>query len=175
MVPNTSSMEFGLVGESSLVRQNSLLVARGRLQSVRAWRQLNTAYVERIIVETVAFGRCSVMVRGCAPHDYRFYLITVRVNLNGQIYLQNIVDARVVPHFDNHPLNKRPVFMDESARPHRARVMAYYLRDESITTLPWLDLNPTEDMWDIIGLRVKERTSPVQTLNDLQQTLHQEW
>jgi hypothetical protein len=27
--------------------------------------------------------------------------------------------------------------MDDSARPHRARVMTYYLRDESITTLPW--------------------------------------
>ena len=70
--------------------------------------------------------------------------------------------------------------MDESARTHRARVMAYCLRDQSITTLPWParrspDLNPIEDIWDIIGLRVKERTSPVQTLNDLKQTLHQEW
>ena len=70
--------------------------------------------------------------------------------------------------------------MDESARPHRARAKTYYLRDEWIATLPWLarrspDLNPIEDIWDIIGLRVKERTSPVQTLNDLKQTLHQEW
>jgi hypothetical protein len=54
MVPNTSSMEFGLVEESSLVRQNSLPVARGRWQSV--WRQQNTAYAERNIVETVPFG-----------------------------------------------------------------------------------------------------------------------
>jgi hypothetical protein len=28
---------------------------------------------------------------------------------------------------------------------------------------------------EFIGLRVKERTSPVQTFNDLKQTLHQEW
>ena len=34
MVSNTSSMEFGLVEESSLVRQNLLLVARGRWQSM---------------------------------------------------------------------------------------------------------------------------------------------
>jgi transposase len=80
---------------------------------------------------------------------------------------------------DNHPLNTRPVFMDDSTRPHRDRVITDYLRDESITTLPWParspDLNPIEHIWDIIGLRVKERTSPVQTLNDLKQTLHQEW
>jgi hypothetical protein len=54
-----------------------------------------------------------------------------------------------------------------------------YLRDESIITLPWPvrspDLNPIEHIWDIIGRRVKERTPPVQTLNDLDQKLHQEW
>ena len=109
----------------------------------------------------------------------RLDLITVRVNLNGQIYRQNILEASVVPHFDNLPLNTRPVFMDDSARPHRDRVITDYLRDESITILPWPgrspDLNPIEHIWDIIGLRVKERTSPVQTLNDLKQTLHQEW
>ena len=126
-----------------------------------------------------AFGGCSVIVWGCASYDCRFDLIVVRVNLNGQIYRQNILEARVVPHFDNHPLNKRPVFMDDSARPHRARVMTYYLRDKSITTFPWPamrspDLNPIEHIWDIIDLRVKERTSPVQTLNDLKKTLHQE-
>jgi hypothetical protein len=53
------------------------------------------------------------------------------------------------------------------------------LCNESITTLPCPargpDLNLIEHIWDIIGRRVKERTPPVQTLNDLEQTLHQEW
>ena len=80
-------------------------------------------------------------------------LITVRGNRNGQIYRQNIIEASVVPHFDNHPLNTRPVFMDDNARPNRARVVTDYLRDR----------------------RVRERTPPVQTLNELEQTLHQEW
>jgi hypothetical protein len=30
-------------------------------------------------------------------------------------------------------------------------------------------------IWDIIGRGVKERIPPVQTLKDLEQTLHQEW
>ena len=75
----------------------------------------------------------------------RIDLITVRVNLKGQIYRQNILEASAVPHVDNHPVNTRPVFMDDSARPH---VMTDYLRDESITTLPWParspDLNPID-------------------------------
>ena len=69
--------------------------------------------------------------------------------------------------------------MDDNDRPHGARVVRDYLCDESITTLPWQarnpDLNPTEHIWDIIGRRVKERTPLVQTLNELKQTLHQEW
>ena len=69
--------------------------------------------------------------------------------------------------------------MDDNAMPHRTRNMTDYLRDESITTLPWparsRDLNLIEHIWDIIDRRVKERTPPVQSLNDLEQTLHQEW
>ena len=64
---------------------------------VCAWRQLNTAYAERNIVETVPFGGGSVMVWGCASYECRHDLITVRVNLNGQIYRQNILEASVVP------------------------------------------------------------------------------
>jgi transposase len=49
------------------------------------------------------------------------------------------------------------------------------VRDESITTLPWPvrspDLTSIEYIWGIIGRRVKERTPPVQTLNDLEQKL----
>jgi hypothetical protein len=54
----------------------------------------------------------------------RIDLITVRVNLKGQIYRQNILEASAVPHVDNHPLNTRPVFMDDSARPHVMTLLA---------------------------------------------------
>ena len=64
--------------------------------------------------------------------------------------------------------------MDDNARPHRVRVVTDYLCDESITVRS-PDLNLIEHIWNIIGRRVKERTQPVQTLNDLKQTLHQEW
>ena len=79
---------------------------------------------------------------GDVYHMTKLDLITVRGNLNGQIYRQNILEASVVPHFDNHPLNTRPVFMDDNARPHRARVVTDYLSDESITTLTWPTRSP---------------------------------
>ena len=104
---------------------------------------------------------------GCVSYDCKLDLITVRGNLNGQIYRQNVLEASVVPHFDNNPLNTRSVFMDDNARPYRGRVVTDYLHCESITTLPWpariLDFNPIEQIWDIIGRRVKKRIPLVQT------------
>jgi hypothetical protein len=104
------------------------------------------------------------MVWGCVSYNCKLDLITVRGNLNGQNYRQNILEESVVAHFDKHPLNTRPVFMDDNARSHRALVVTDYLRDESKATLPCParspDLNPIET---------------VQTLNELEQTLHQEW
>lgn len=146
---------------------------------VRVWRQQNTAYAEKNIIETVAFGGGSIMVWGCVSHDCKLALKTVRGNLNGQKYQRDILAASVVPHFDNHPLNSRPVFMDDNARPHRSRAVIDYLRGEAITTLPWPacspDLNPIEHVWDIIGRKVRERAPPVQTLDELDNALHQEW
>lgn len=119
------------------------------------------------------------MVWGCVSYHCKLDLITVKSNLNGQIYRQHILEANVVSHFDNYPLNTRPVLMDDNARPNRAGIMTDQLRYESITTLPRPTrssyLNPIEPVWDIIGRRVKERTPPVLSLNDLGQTLHQEW
>ena len=56
------------------------------------------------------------MVWGCVSYDCKLDLITVRGNLNGQIYRQNILEASVVPHFDNHPLNTTPVFMPDPTK-----------------------------------------------------------
>jgi hypothetical protein len=41
-------------------------------------------------------------------------------NLTGQKYRDNVLAPRIVPHFDNHVLADRPMFMDDNARPHRA-------------------------------------------------------
>jgi hypothetical protein len=54
----------------------------------------------------------------------------------------------VVPHFDNHALADGPMFMDDNARSHRARIVQHFLQQEAVQTIAWPamppDMNPIE-------------------------------
>jgi transposase len=68
----------------------------------------------------------------------------------GTEVMADVLQPVVVPHFDNHPLATRPVYMDDNARPHRSRTVTAYLQSEAVTSVPWPtmspNLNPIEHM-----------------------------
>ena len=72
------------------------------------------------------FGGGGVTVWGCFSFDYKLDLYVLDGNLTGQKYRDNVLAPRVVPHFDNHALADRPMFMDDNARPHRARIVQHF-------------------------------------------------
>ena len=82
----------------------------------------------------------------------------------------------VVPHFDNHRLATRPLFVDDNARP---RIASDYLRQESIDSIPWPamspDMNHIEHLWDDIGRKINDRVPACQNLQELRDALVQEW
>ena len=133
---------------------------------VRVWRQPNTAYAERNIVETLSY-------------DCKLDLITVRGNLKWTNLSAKHPWSKYCASLWQSSSEYKACLYGWQGQTHRARVVTDYLRDESITTLPWPtrspDLNPIEHIWNIIGRRVRERTPPAQTLNELEQTLHREW
>ena len=146
---------------------------------VHVWRQRNSAYSQRHIQETVPFGGGSTMVWGCVSHDCKLDLVTVQATLTGQKYQTDILETALIPHFDDHPLLTRPVFMDDNARPHRSYAVIECLHQNAISTLSWParspDLNPLEHLWDILGRKIREITPPVLTLLELEAALHREW
>ena len=85
---------------------------------MRVWRHKNTAYNPRNIQPTVLYGGGSVMVWRCISHDCKVGLVTIQGNLTGDQYIRDVLQPVAVPHFDNHPLATRPVYMDGNTRPH---------------------------------------------------------
>ena len=119
------------------------------------------------------------MVWGCISRDCKMDLVTIQGNLTGEQYIRDVLQPVVIPHFDNHPLATRPVYMDNNARPHLSRAVAAYLQSEAVTSVPWPamipDLNRIEHIWDMLGRRMHARKPPVQNILQLEAALHREW
>jgi transposase len=117
------------------------------------------------------------MVWGCISHDCKLDLVTIKGNLTVDQYIRDVLQPVVVPHFENHPLATRPVYMDDNARPHRSR--AAYLHSEAVTSVTWPamnpDLNTIEHIWDMLGRRIRARDPPMQIIRQLEAALHREW
>ena len=113
------------------------------------------------------------MVWGCISHGCKLDLVTIQGNITGDQYIRDVLQPDVVPHFDNHPLATRPVYMDDNNRPHRSRAVTAYLQSEAVTSIPWPtmrpDLNPIEYIWDMLGRRIQAREPPVQNIRQLEE------
>ena len=101
---------------------------------------------------TTAFGGGGVTVWGCFSFDCKLDLYVLDGNLTGQKYRDNVLAPRVVPHFDNHALADRPMFMDDNARPHRARIVQHFLQQEAVQTIPWPAMSPDMNPRACMGL-----------------------
>jgi hypothetical protein len=139
----------------------------------RVWRQRNH------ILGTTAFGDGGVTVWGCFSFDCTLDLYVLEGNLTGQKYRDNVLAPRVVPHFDNHALADRPMFMDDNARPHRSRIVQHFLQQEAVQTIPWPamspDMNPIEHVWDFFGRKINQRNPKCQNNDELRTAIFQEW
>ena len=94
-----------------------------------------TRYAKRNILITVPGGEGSVMVWGCISYDYKLNLITIPGTLNVHKYCVNVLKPSVVPHYDDHTLASRPIFMDDNTTSCQA--VTDYLQESAIETLLW--------------------------------------
>ncbi|UYV63860.1 hypothetical protein LAZ67_2005843 [Cordylochernes scorpioides] len=96
--------------------------------------------------------------------------------LTAQRYRDEILEP-YLRHYRDH-IGHNFIFIDDNARPHRARLVNEYLQSENIRRMDWParspDLNPIEHAWDALGKRIGARHPSPRTLVELGTALLEE-
>ena len=144
---------------------------------VRVYRRPGERFADVNVRQRHRFGGGSVMVWGGISIHHRTPLYVVDGNLTGIRSLNEIIRPLVLPGIQQ--IGGGAVLQDDNARPHRARVVTDFLRQQGIARMDWPsyspDLAPVEHAWDELGRRVRNNHAPPANLHDMGQLLMAEW
>ena len=178
MLFSTKWLEFKDMAQDPLISREPVSASCNRRPDEGLETQKYSLYPKKHPANCPLRGRRN-NVLGCISHDCKLDLVTIQGNLTGDQYIRDVLQPVVVPHFDNHPLATRPVYMDDNARPHRSRAVTAYLQSEAATSVPWPTmspgLNPIEHILDMLSRRIQAREPPVLNIRQLETALHREW
>ena len=95
-----------------------------------------------------------------------------------QRYINKVLTPHVLPFLRQMPVVD-PIFQDDNARLHRARIVDDFLRVNNENRMDWPamlpDLSCIVHAWDIHGRAVHARLQGNSTLQDLRQFLREQW
>ncbi|GBO27843.1 hypothetical protein AVEN_29601-1 [Araneus ventricosus] len=142
------------------------------------WREPGTRYRAPNIVEKDQYRGGGLLVRARIATNGRTDLyVFVGGSVTAVRYRDEILHSLAQSFIA--AMGTDAIFMDDKARPLRARLVRSYLESETIPQMAWpdrsQDLNPIEYVWDMLGRRIAARSVPPGTLHEIQQTLLQEW
>ncbi|UYV82272.1 hypothetical protein LAZ67_21001524 [Cordylochernes scorpioides] len=142
------------------------------------WREPGTRYHPSNIREIDSFRGGSLLVcAGISSSRRTPFHIFSGDTLTAQRCRDEILEPYLRPYRDQ--IDHNLIFMDDNARPHRARLVNEYLQSENIRRMDWParspDLNPIEHVWDALGRRIGARHPSPRTLVELRTALLEEW
>jgi hypothetical protein len=176
MVLSVTWFEFEDLMYDPLDEREPVSVSCNRLTNDSLETKKNKAHTPGNIQETVPYVVGSLLISECISHDCKLDLVTIRGNLIGEQYFRDVLKPVVVTHFDTHPLDVRPVFLDDNTMPHRVRAVTAYLQSEAVTFLPWPVMSPnlnSAEYWNTLGRYVHAVEPHIQNLRQLEAALHQ--
>ncbi|GFV92702.1 transposable element Tcb2 transposase [Trichonephila clavipes] len=142
------------------------------------WRESGTAYRPENIQEKDRYPSCSIMVWAGIMINGRTRLHVVA---NGTMTGQRYIDKILLPYVRlfRGAVGDKFVFMDDNATCHRTLAVQDCLDSEGIQRLVWSarspDLNPIENVWDVLGRQVAGRNYPPTNKTPLIRAFTEEW
>ncbi|GFX14336.1 transposable element Tcb2 transposase [Trichonephila clavipes] len=149
-----------------------------RSMHIFIWRERGSRNNPASVHENVRFSGEGVLVYGGISTDGRTDLYIIRDGpLTARRYRDEILRHIVVPYAA--AIGDDFILMDDNCRPHRANLVEDLLFEEGIVRMEWPacspDMNPIENVWNTLGIRVAGRQPPPQTLQELERALLEEW
>ncbi|GFV07373.1 transposable element Tcb2 transposase [Trichonephila clavipes] len=136
-----------------------------------------TRYPQENTIERHRYGGAEWLVWEGIILGSRTVLHVQSVMMTGHIYRDVILEQHV--RLFRGAMGAEFLFMDDNARPHRAKIVDECLQSEDITRMDWPayspDLNPIEHVWDMFGRQIAARQPHPTCLPELRRALLDEW
>ena len=107
----------------------------------------------------------------------RTSLYHIQGNWTAVRYRDEIIQLHIIPTLQ--AIGQGAVLQDDNATPHRAHIVRNFLQQQGVDCMDWParspDLAPIENLWDLLGRRVRENHPPPANVQELLRLLQQEW
>ena len=151
---------------------------------IRVWRRILEEYLPQCLVPSFKSNRSSVMIWGGIMYGKKTEMTFFekygpnerRMRTTGADYVKLVYDGPLKKFIGR---KRSIVLMEDGAPIHRCNVSKAWLAKKKIKTLDWPanspDLNPIENLWRAMKIRVQERTLPHMTLDEFRIVIKDVW
>ena len=140
------------------------------------WRKTNERYNVNCLKPTVKHS-VGIMVWGCFCKNKLGPLVLVEGTLNSDKYIE-LLDEYLLPFLIDLGMENH-IFQADNAPCHASIKTKTWKEDNLIEILPWPaqspDINPIENLWDILERRVRKHKPLPTNKNDFFKILKEEW